>query len=65
VLAHVPRRHLAVGGIVNGLEVLEDENDPAMPYFALDLMATVTFDALDLAPVLAPVPRRHLPSAGS
>jgi histidine phosphotransferase ChpT len=27
-----------VGAIVNGLEVLEDENDPAMRDFALDLV---------------------------
>jgi histidine phosphotransferase ChpT len=27
-----------VGAIVNGLEVLEDENDPAMRDFALDLI---------------------------
>src|SRR3954468_16264066 len=27
-----------VGAIVNGLEVLEDENDPAMHDFALDLI---------------------------
>src|SRR3954466_1345278 len=29
-----------VGAIVNGLEVLEDENDPAMRDFALDLIRT-------------------------